>query len=118
MLPAFALLLAFQLSGEVLRLALDLPLPGPVLGLVMLLLWLIVRGGPSEALRGTTSNFLQHLSLLFVPAGTGVMLHLDRLGSEWLPIAVALLVSTVLGMSVAALVLKALSRSREAASKP
>lgn len=114
MLAAVAMLLTFQLAGEVLRLALDLPLPGPVLGLAMLLLWLILRGGPGEALRGTTNNLLQHLSLLFVPAGTGVMLHLDRLGAEWLPVTVALLVSTVLGMGVAALVLQALSRRRPA----
>lgn len=110
MLVAIALLLTFQLAGETLRLAFDLPLPGPVLGLAMLLLWLIVRGGPSQSLRGTTSNLLQHLSLLFVPAGTGVMLHLDRLRAEWLPIVAALVISTALGMGVAALVLQRLSR--------
>lgn len=118
MLAAVSLLLTFQLAGEALRLVLDLPVPGPVLGLVMLLAWLMVRGGPGKALRGTTNSLLQHLSLLFVPAGTGVMLHLDRLGAEWLPIAVALLVSTVLGMSVAALVLHALSRRRDGRSAP
>ncbi|MCB1900402.1 CidA/LrgA family protein [Cognatazoarcus halotolerans] len=108
MLPALTLLLVFQLIGEAARLALGLPVPGPVIGLALLLGWLILRGGPSADLRGTTGGLLQHLSLLFVPAGTGVMLHVGRIGQEWLPIVVSLVVSTVIGLAVGGWVLHTL----------
>ena len=51
MIQAIALLLAFQLGGETLRAALHLPVPGPVIGMAMLLVWLVIRGGPDQALR-------------------------------------------------------------------
>lgn len=113
MLPALTLLLVFQLVGEAARLAFGLPVPGPVIGLVLLLGWLVLRGGPSTDLRSTTGGLLQHLSLLFVPAGTGVMLHVGRIGQEWLPIVVSLLVSTAIGVAVSGWVLHALMRRAE-----
>lgn len=112
MIAALALLLGFQLAGEVIRLALGLPVPGPVIGMVLLLALLILRGGPSPNLRSTSGGLLQHLSLLFVPAGTGVMLHVQRLGAEGPAILVALVVSTVLGLAVAALTLHLLTRRK------
>lgn len=112
MIAALALLLGFQLAGEVIRLALGLPVPGPVIGMVLLLAVLILRGGPSPNLRSTSGGLLQHLSLLFVPAGTGVMLHVQRLGAEGPAILVALVVSTFLGLAVAALTLHLLTRRK------
>jgi len=104
MIASLALLLAFQLAGEAIRLALGLPIPGPVIGMVLLFAVLILRGGPGRELSSTSGGLLQHLSLLFVPAGTGVMLHLQRLGDEWLPTLVALVGSTLLGLAVSAAV--------------
>jgi holin-like protein len=117
MLPALTLLLVFQLVGEVLVRGLDVPIPGPVVGMAMLLAVLVIRNGPGEDLRGTANGLLQHLSLLFVPAGTGVMLHFSRLADEWLPLLVALAVSTVLSIAVSALLLGALSRRAGAKSE-
>ena len=113
MIAALALLLGFQLAGEVIRLGLGLPVPGPVIGMVLLLAALILRQGPSPALRDTAGGLLQHLSLLFVPAGTGVMLHFHRLGDEGLAIIAALVLSTFLGLAVAGVVFKRLARGRE-----
>lgn len=109
MIGALTLLLAFQLVGEVLVRGLDLPIPGPVVGMGLLFVTLIVRRGPGEQLRGTANGVLQHLSLLFVPAGTGVMLHFQRLADEWLPLTVALVFSTLLSIAVAALLLQKLT---------
>jgi holin-like protein len=110
-LAAFAQILLFQLAGEALVQALVLPMPGPVLGMALLFLRLrLLPAAP--ALAGTAQNLLSHLSLLFVPAGAGVMLHTARLGDEWLAIAVALVASTAIGLAVTALVLKALTRHR------
>lgn len=112
MLKACAILLVFQLIGEILSLALALPVPGPVIGMALLFLALCLRGGPSSQLRGTTGTLLQHLSLLFVPAGTGVMLHVQRLADEWPAIVAALLLSTVLALIVTAAALRLLAGRR------
>lgn len=117
MIAALTLLLVFQLVGEVIARALALPIPGPVIGMALLFLALLVRGGPGEDLRQTSGQLLQHLSLLFVPAGVGVMLHFHRIGDEWLPLAASLVGSTVLTIAVTALVLRALSRRAETADK-
>lgn len=105
MLEAITTLLVLQAVGEIISYSLKLPVPGPVLGMVLLLVALIVRPQLVDKLRGTALALLQHLGLLFVPAGVGVMLHLKRIGAEWWPIAVALVVSTALAIVVTALVI-------------
>jgi len=104
MLEALAALLLAQTIGEVLSYALGLPVPGPVLGMVLLMILLLLRPDTVGMLRPTSLALLRHLSLLFVPAGVGVMVHFARLGDEWLPIAVALIVSTALAIAVTAVV--------------
>ena len=83
MLKALTLLLLFQLAGEVLSRLLALPVPGPVVGMALMFLLLLARGGPDSDLRETSNTLLSHLSLLFVPAGTGVLLHIQRVAEEW-----------------------------------
>ena len=117
MLAALTQLLLFQLAGEVIAHGLALPVPGPVIGMVLLFAFLVLRQGPSHDLQGTSQGLLQHLSLLFVPAGTGVMLHLHRLQDEWLPIVLSLVLSTAVTLAVTALLLKALARNPAAETK-
>ena len=103
MIPALATLLVFQLLGEALVLATAAPVPGPVAGLALLLGTLALRPAWVDAIRPTAQTLLQHLSLLFVPAGVGVMQHLQRLGDEAFAIGVALVVSTLVALASAAL---------------
>jgi len=110
MLAALTVLLVYQLVGEVLVQLLHLPVPGPVIGMLLLFVTLLLRGEAPEWLRDTANGLLGHLSLLFVPAGVGVMLHFHRLATEWLPIVVALVASTVITIGVTALVMRALQR--------
>ncbi|MDD2546153.1 MAG: CidA/LrgA family protein [Burkholderiaceae bacterium] len=112
MIRTLTLLLAFQLLGEALERGLGLPVPGPVIGMALLFLALLLRGGPGEGLRDSVSQLLQHLSLLFIPAGVGIVLHGQRIADEWGPLVVALGASTLLAVSVTALVLRALQRRR------
>lgn len=104
------LLLVYQLIGEVISKGLDLPLPGPVVGMALLFVTLLVKGGLPEGLKGTADGLLKHLSLLFVPAGVGVILHLHLLREEWQAISVALVLSTVATIAVTALVMVGLAR--------
>ncbi|HRF13903.1 MAG TPA: CidA/LrgA family protein [Candidatus Accumulibacter phosphatis] len=113
MIGAITLLLVFQLLGEVIARGLALPIPGPVIGMALLFAALAVRGGPATDLRKTAQVMLQHLSLLFIPAGTGVMLHFQRMSAEWLPLLISLVASTLITIAVTALVLRFLSRRRD-----
>ncbi|MGV3629100.1 MAG: CidA/LrgA family protein [Betaproteobacteria bacterium] len=116
MLGALTVLLVFQLIGEVLVQFAGLPIPGPVIGLLLLFLSLCVRGSLAVPLRDTANGILQHLSLLFVPAGVGVMVHFSRVSGEWLPILAATIISTALAIGVSALVMQALMRGRSGGS--
>jgi len=102
MIFAIAALLVCQLIGEAVVRGTGLPIPGPILGLALMLGFLMVRQTVAPPLRTVSFGLLQHLSLLFVPAGVGVIRHLDRLQAEWLPIAVALVLSTLLTLAVTA----------------
>lgn len=106
MINAIVVLLGFQLGGEVLAGLLGLPIPGPVLGALMLAAVLLVRGTPGEALSGTAHGLLSHLSLLFVPAAVGVIEHRAIFAQYGLPLVVALVVSTVAALATAALVFR------------
>lgn len=112
MLGALTILLVYQLIGEVLVQMLALPVPGPVVGLLLLFLTLCARRQTAEPLRDTATGILQHLSLLFVPAGVGVMVHFSRVSGEWLAVLVAVLVSTAAAIAVSALTMRALMRGR------
>lgn len=110
MIQGLSWLLLFQLAGELLVLLLDWPVPGPVAGMALLFLALLWRGGPGRRLAQASSQLLLHLSLLFVPAGAGVVLYGALLAREWWPLSAALVASTLLAMAVAALLLRALLR--------
>jgi putative effector of murein hydrolase LrgA (UPF0299 family) len=93
-----AILLAFQLLGEVLRNIFGLIIPGPVIGMALLLVALIISPKLAETIRGTAQGLLGHISLLFVPAGVGVVGHLGRLGQDGVGIMAAIIISTGLAI--------------------
>lgn len=97
-------ILIFQLIGETLTRTLGLIVPGPVLGMALLLLFFVAAPKAAAAIQPTAQGLLSHLSLLFVPAGVGIVGHLDRMGSDGPAILLALLVSTALSIVVGALV--------------
>ena len=119
MIPGLALLLLCQLAGETLSRGLGLPVPGPVLGLVLLFLGLLAyvrlrRVGP-EVMAATgvgrvADGLLANLALLFVPAGAGVVQHLGLLRDDGLALTAALIGSTALTLGVTASVFVAVAR--------
>jgi holin-like protein len=109
MIRALTLLLTCQLAGEILTRALDLAVPGPVIGLALLAVLAVVyariAGAEISAIEKTdlgvtASALLGSLGLLFVPAGVGIVQQLPLIGAYAFPIFVALLVSTVLTLIV------------------
>lgn len=110
MLAAVATLLVCQLAGEAVVRVAAVPLPGPVVGMVLLFVVMLVRAPLPAAITDTSDALLKHLSLLFVPAGVGVVQHLDRLGSEGLRLVAVVVLSTVIALAVTALVFAGLAR--------
>lgn len=117
MLEALTLILTCQLLGELIVVGTGLPLPGPVVGMLFLFLGLVIRGGIPAPLGQVAGALMDNLSLLFVPAGVGVMTHLSLLEHQWLPISLSLVVSTLLTIAVTGLVMSALLRLRERAER-
>lgn len=89
MLYALAILFAFQLLGELLVRTTGLPLPGALLGALLLLLGLLFYKRLPKALEDTAQLLLQNMMLLFIPVIAGVMLEFDHLRREWLPFVLA-----------------------------
>lgn len=108
-LRGLAILLLCQSAGEALVRLAHVRLPAPVLGLLILLAALNVAAlrAPVQAV---ADALLAHLSLLFVPAGVGVMTHLALVGQYGLRMLVVIVLSTLAGMAVTALVFRALLR--------
>jgi holin-like protein len=124
MLTAIFALLGCALLGELLGAALHLPIPGPVIGMFLLAAGLALRGrgrepagAPATPLDQTASVLLEHMGLLFVPAGVGVIAEAGLLRQEWLPILAGLFGSTVLSLMVTGFVMHRLSRRPHAAVK-
>lgn len=102
MIGALTLILGCQLAGELAAKSTGVSVPGPVIGMALLFAILAARGGVPDSLARAADGLLGNMQLLFVPAGVGVMLHFGLLGDDWLPIAAALVVSTLLTIAVTA----------------
>lgn len=110
MLAALTLLLVCQLAGEAIAVGLDIAVPGPVIGMVLLFIGLCIKKGVPGNIDQTGSFLLKHLSILFVPAGVGIMVHMGQLKGDLPMIALALVGSTLLGIMVTALVMAGLQK--------
>ena len=122
MIAALALILLCQLAGEAIAHGSGLPVPGPVLGMALLVALLLLRDRvqtplPAFIRDGTVERtgrgLLSHLSLLFVPAGVGVVQNLDVLATSGLALAVALVASTLLAMLAAVATFRLVARVTE-----
>lgn len=110
MLASLAALLLCQLAGEAIVRAAELPVPGPVIGMVLLFALMIFGAPLPDMLRDTADGVLRHLSLLFVPAGVGLVNNLDRLGSDGALLLIVVVTSTVIALASTALVFAGVAR--------
>lgn len=119
MIVSLAALLLCQLAGEALARGFSLPAPGPVIGMALMIGVLALRERISSVLpqeindggvERVSKNILAHLSLLFVPAGVGVVQNLDLFARYGLALAISLVVSTFLALVVTVGVFRLTSR--------
>jgi putative effector of murein hydrolase LrgA (UPF0299 family) len=118
-IPGLLVLLGCQLVGEFVVRLLDVPVPGPVLGMVVLLVLLRLRPpGEDAPVVRVAEGLLRHLQLLFVPAGAGVVQYLSVIGASAVPLLVGLTVSWFAALAAtaatAALLLRLAGRRRAA----
>jgi putative effector of murein hydrolase LrgA (UPF0299 family) len=111
LLTAFAVLLIFQCLGEGLVFLFGWPVPGPVTGMLLLLASLLAFPRLQQVVEAGANELLRHLSLLFVPAGVGIVVAASSGSGHWLAIVAAVVVSTLATMAITALVLKALMKA-------
>jgi len=94
MITGFIVLLVCQIIGDFAVRALDVPVPGPVVGMVMLFVVLqLRRPGRDSGVVRAADGLLRHLQLLFIPAGVGIIQYLPVLAGAWLPVAAGLVIS-------------------------
>ncbi len=110
MLPAFTILLLFQCLGEGIVFVLKLPIPGPVAGMLLLMAALLAWPPLEKRIEQAAGTLLSHLSLLFVPAGVGIIATAAAGGGHWLAIGASLVASTVLTLAVTGLLLRHLPK--------
>ena len=119
MIASLSLILLCQLAGEVFVRGLGLPVPGPVIGLMLLLVLLLARDrfrilarGPLQqgGVENTSRGLLAHLSLLFVPAGVGVVQKLDLIAEHGIAIIVILAASVLVTLVVTVATFRLASR--------
>ena len=115
MIAGLVEILVFQGLGEIASRFVLPMIPGPVIGLTLLLAWFQLRRGIAPAVERVADALVAHLGLLFVPAAVGVVMFWPQLREHALAIGVALLASVVLTIAAAALVLRALGGAEEEA---
>jgi holin-like protein len=106
MISGLVQILFFQSLGELISKFVLPFLPGPVIGLVLLLFWLFIKKEINHSLAFVADGFSKHLGILFVPAAVGVVLFLPQLKSNAIPIICALVGSVIFTIACSALVLK------------
>jgi holin-like protein len=106
MLNAITLILLFQVIGEIISRLTGLPVPGPVIGMVLMLMTFFVKDNLIGIIRPTGGVLLTNLSLLFVPAGVGIMRQGERFMTEGVQIISIIVISTIISMLVTAYTIK------------
>lgn len=106
MLRAIFLLLACQLAGDAIHRLAGLPLPGPVIGMALLLAWLTLLPRDRPTLQAVTGWLTAHLAVMFVPAAVGLVDEGNVLSRYGAGLIVATAISTLLTLTVTVLVFR------------
>jgi holin-like protein len=110
MISAFVLTLLLIVIGDAFTTALEIPVPGPVVGLLIVSVVFTARAGPTPAMSRMFDAIIPYAPMLFVPAGAGVIAHADAIAAKWLPIVSVITLGTFAVLLVTGLMVQALVR--------
>ena len=102
MLKGIITLLVFQFLGECISKLFKLLVPGPVIGMILLVIFLIIKKSSFESLDHAVSLHLRYLPLLFIPAAMGIITQVSILSKEFLAISVSLILGTIIALAFSA----------------
>lgn len=117
MFYTLAVLLLFQCLGEALAFALQLSIPGPVIGMLFLFFALLLSPRLMEKVEESSHHVLKHMSLFFIPAGVGIMVSASGIAQHWLALLSAIVVSTLLTLAVTAISMQWLTKEQHSQSE-
>lgn len=100
-LIGWGVILLCYYAGMFISTSLNLPVPGTLVGLVLLLLILFLFSGLDKLVTIAAAPLLKHMSVLFVPAVLGVSLYWHDIQQNGLAIAIAIVVSTAISLGIA-----------------
>lgn len=98
MLNGLIVLLSFFLAGEFVAAWCNLPIPGSVLGMLLLFSFLLWRGSIPATVKSSSASVLPYLPLFIVPASVAILNHLNLLSRDWLALSLAIVFSLVMGI--------------------
>ncbi|MCL2589638.1 MAG: CidA/LrgA family protein [Betaproteobacteria bacterium] len=110
MVESLFFLLLLQLLGEAIVRFLALPIPGAVLGMLLLWLWLVASLPTPKKLEPLVRGILDYLTLLFIPAAVGIIEQKQRIVSDGWWLLLVLVFSTLAGIVAAAWVMRRLEK--------
>lgn len=113
LLSGLTLLLTFQFLGECINKLFELIIPGPIIGMVLLLCFLLLRRQSYESLDTSVLWLLRYLPLLIIPAAAGITTQIDTISKELWPIVISLSVGTFLALALSAKVMDVLITRKE-----
>jgi len=113
MINALLIILCCQFAGEMIVHFSGIAIPSSVVGMVILLVGLIIKGGLPKNLDQTASEFVKYIGLLFIPAGAGISMYLHLIVEQWLVILVASFTGTVATLILTAYAFKLLENKGE-----
>jgi len=118
MLRSFFIILLYQLVGETIQKFFNIIIPGPVIGLVLLLITFIfikkfkdkkVLQIKKDVIK-TGNIIVSHLSLLFIPIGVGVVMHISYLGENLFQVFAVIIIGTLLTVAFTAKIMELLNK--------
>jgi len=105
------IILGIYLLGELLSKSLNLPIPGNILGMIILFILLCTKVIKVDNISTVTSFLLDHLSFFFIPAGVGLMASIGIIKSTWWQLLVVCISTTIIMIGVTGIIVQGISRS-------
>lgn len=110
-LKQLCIVLVLLSLGEILNLRFNIPIPGTILGMVIVLFLMMIRVIKLKTIEHISSILLDNLALFFVPANVGIIVLYDQIKTVWVRLIIVLILSTIIVMAVTGLTVQFLDRA-------